>query len=92
MYRTQVLTCHPGKRDEMLMALKQGLTSKPTGMLDMEFQADDTDELTLVVVQTWESKEVSLAFQASLPPEKKAFFGTLVASKAEAWHRESVQF
>ncbi|MFT5515924.1 MAG: heme-degrading monooxygenase HmoA [Rhodothermales bacterium] len=88
MYRSQILVCNAGKRDQMLMALDKGLAHKPNGMLAMAFSADAHDDNTIVIVQTWESKDSCTAFQASLSAEQAAGFAALVASKAEGWHRE----
>jgi len=88
IYRSQILVCNTNMRDKMLMALKKGLEDKPKGMLEMAFSADAHDDDTIVIVQTWESKESGVAFQASLPSEQVAKFAALVASKAECWHSE----
>jgi hypothetical protein len=90
IFRSQILTCHADKRAQMSMSLEKGKIEKPTGMLEMSFAADATDDVTLLILQTWESKERCLAFQDALPAEKQAFFKTLVASKMECWHSEAV--
>ncbi len=88
IYRSQILVCNANKRDQMLKALEKALVEKPKGMLEMAFAADSHDDDTIVVLQTWESKESSLAYQASLSSEQVSGFAALVASKAECFHTE----
>ena len=47
-------------------------------------------EDTLVILQTWESKEAADKFQAALPPEKTAMFQSLMSSRTMCWHDETL--
>ncbi|MEM1413469.1 MAG: hypothetical protein AAGH15_01145 [Myxococcota bacterium] len=88
IYRTQILVCQPGKRDTLLGALTQGAAAGIPGMTAQKMLADAHDADTIVLLQSWESKEAADTFQASIPAEKAAMFQSLMASRTMCWHAE----
>lgn len=90
IYRTQIVVCQPGKRSALLGALEKGAAAGIPGMSGQQVVADAHDENTVVILQTWESKEAADTFQASLPPEKAAMFQSLMTSRTMCWHSETL--
>ncbi|MFT5587070.1 MAG: hypothetical protein ACI9VR_004678 [Cognaticolwellia sp.] len=85
IYRTAILVCHTDCRPKMLGALQQGQVIKPAGMLTMAYSAG-TDDDTIALLQTWESKKAFDDFGAAMPAEQKRGFAALVATTVDAWH------
>lgn len=88
IYRSQIIVCTANKRIHLLAALEN--SPKPPGMMEMSFSADAHDDDTIVILQTWESKDSCDAFLASMSSEQRAGFAALTASRSECWHEEQL--
>ncbi len=90
LYRTQIIVCQPNKREVLLQAIAQGATAGIPGMTSQQARPDVTDDETIVILQSWDSKQAADEFQAALPPEKAQMFQSLMVSRAMCWHDEAL--